>query len=300
MSDIYEILTRIGYTLIDSGREYRANPIYRTSDNNSVLSINKNTGLWYDYAENIGGNLESLVKKTVGNNIDKDTFEFLSSYKYELNQESQIELETQQTFDKSLLSKLKKDNSYWNKRGISDETLAPFQGGVAISGKLMNRYVFPIWGERETLVGFAARYIYGDHPIKWKILGAKKTFLYPFHINKDDILNKGEIIIVESCGNALNLYQNGIKNILVSFGITISAEIIGLLLKLDIKKIYIAFDNDTKNNFVGNRAATKEKEKLLKYFDPEQVVIALPEGVNDFSEMSEDLVKKWKQTYQIN
>ena len=47
MSDIKEILQNIGYqNLKDFGGWYRTRPIYRISDNDTVLAINKNTGYW--------------------------------------------------------------------------------------------------------------------------------------------------------------------------------------------------------------------------------------------------------------
>ena len=44
MDNLREILESLGYTLFDFGREYRARPLYRDSDNNTVLKINKKSG----------------------------------------------------------------------------------------------------------------------------------------------------------------------------------------------------------------------------------------------------------------
>ena len=66
MSDhVKEILTEIGYTLRDCGREYRTKPLYRDSDNPNVLCIKKTNGVWIDFKTNKCGNLEELVKLTL-------------------------------------------------------------------------------------------------------------------------------------------------------------------------------------------------------------------------------------------
>ena len=60
--NIHQILTSMGYSLKDFGREYRTKPIYRDSDNDTVLRIYKDTGFWVDFKENISGDFNSLVK----------------------------------------------------------------------------------------------------------------------------------------------------------------------------------------------------------------------------------------------
>ncbi len=42
--NIHQILTSMGYSLKDFGREYRTKPIYRDSDNDTVLRIYKDSG----------------------------------------------------------------------------------------------------------------------------------------------------------------------------------------------------------------------------------------------------------------
>ena len=59
---IYNLLTEIGYSLKDYGKEYRTKPLYRESDNDTVLRIYKDTGNWIDFKENITGDFTSLIK----------------------------------------------------------------------------------------------------------------------------------------------------------------------------------------------------------------------------------------------
>ena len=62
---VYEILTELGYQLKDYGKEFRAKPLYRDSDNDTVLRIYKDTGKWFDFKQNISGDINSLVDRIV-------------------------------------------------------------------------------------------------------------------------------------------------------------------------------------------------------------------------------------------
>ena len=63
--NVYQILTELGYKLKDYGKEYRTKPLYRESDNDTVLKIYKDSGHWFDFKENISGDLSSLVSMTL-------------------------------------------------------------------------------------------------------------------------------------------------------------------------------------------------------------------------------------------
>jgi DNA primase len=104
-----------------------------------------------------------------------------------------------------------------------------------------------------------------------------------------------EVILVESVGDMLNLWQNGIKNVLVTFGTSLSLPILNQLLKLDIKKIYISLNNDSNKNMAGNIGADKIYSRLKRYFDQRQLKIALPIK-KDFGEMTNEEILQWKKT----
>ena len=57
----------------------------------------------------------------------------------------------------------------------------------------------------------------------------------------------------------------------------------------------VSFNNDSDNNNVGNLAADKAKNKLLKYFDKQQVSVKLP-NKNDIGDMSVEEILLWKKT----
>ena len=94
----------------------------------------------------------------------------------------------------------------------------------------------------------------------------------------------------------LSLWENGIKNTIVSFGVILSPDMLSTLTRMDPDKIYISFNNDSANSNAGYEAALVAKKKLLQFFDEDQITIKLPESHNDFNEMhlsEPTLIKKF-------
>lgn len=301
--DVKLLLEKMGYTeLQDFGKEYRTSPLYRTSDNKTSLCINKQNGQWYDFGARDGGSIVGLAKLTCRLKSLEEAKKFLGDSSImidDYNCNHKYELVNAKIFDKNLLLKLQKDHSYWENRGISKNTIEIFQGGVTYNGKMCYRYTFPIFNDKDNLVGFSGRRLNDnpDYP-KWKSLGVKSHWCYPLKWNKEFILKTKEVILVESIGDMLSLWENGIKNTLVTFGIDIGIKIVEFLLKIDAKRIFIAFNNDSDNQLVGNKAAIEMKKFLLKHFDPHQVIIAIP-NEKDFGEMNFEQIELWKNTYNI-
>jgi len=293
---VYEILTELGYQLKDYGKEFRAKPLYRDSDNDTVLRIYKDTGKWFDFKQNISGDINSLGRLTLKIDDPEKAQEWLKNKNFHVNYNIEYTkpvLKSTQKFDINLLENLESDNSYWNKRGIVDETLVQFKGGVGKAGKMKNRYVFPIFDARADIIGFSGRDITNLSKIKWKHLGEKNDFLYPSFLNSKFIQDQREIILVESIGDMLSLWQAGIKNVLVTFGTSLSLSILNYCLKIDAKKIYISLNNDSNKNNAGNIAAEKTYARLKRYFDDKQLKISLPTK-KDFGEMNKEEILKWK------
>lgn len=298
INNIYNILTNIGYSLKDCGREYRAKPLYRESDNDTVLRIYKDTGFWVDFKENISGDFSSLVRRTLNLETEDQAKKWLQDHNYSIisNQEKkQPKIKDTKTFSKELLLKLEKNHEYWIARGVQEETLNLFKGGLAKGGKMKNRYVFPIINSKQEIVGFSGRDITNQNKIKWKHLGDKSNWCYPAFLNSNIIKEKKEIYIIESIGDCLSLWDAGIKNTMVTFGLEVSVAILNFLLKLDPNKIYISFNNDIEKNNAGNFAAEKATKKLLRYFDKHQLRVKLPTK-KDFGEMSREEIAEWNAT----
>ena len=67
-----------------------------------------------------------------------------------------------------------KDHSYWIGRGVSESTIKSFNGGVVLSGKMKDRYVFPIKNYKKQIVGFSGK-IFFD---KTKLDGTPRKLLH--------------------------------------------------------------------------------------------------------------------------
>ncbi len=287
MDNIKQILEKIGYTnLKDLGSEYQTLPLYRPSDNKTALAIQKNTGLWFDFVEKTGGNLAQLVQKTLKLQDYNEAKKILTDNGLEMEAKTEgyeTLITMQKTFDKSMLNKLIQKHDYWRDRGISDNTIRAFNGGITFNGRLNNRYVFPILSAKDELVGFAGRILTNNTEYcKWKIIGKKTEWVFPNQAH-DSIRCKKEVILCESIGDSLSLWEVGVKNVLVLFGTSLNPAIVTFLLKYDILKIKIGLNNDEKKNSVGNKAAQQIKEELEFYFDEEQIEIVTPK-FKDFND----------------
>ena len=300
MTDIKEMLYELGYSNISEyPKEYRTRPIYRESDNNTVLCVNKTTGRFVDFAENISGSFEDLVKLSLKMKSVDEAKKWVSSKGENDNEVRQAipkpEIKSPKIFNKSCLSKLVSNHIYWKDRGVPESTISQFKGGLITEGKMKNRYVFPIFDGKDRLVGVSGRYtqeIKYDNIPKWKHIGDKYAWKYPLFLNHKIIKDTRSVFLVESIGDMLALWGAGVKNSVVTFGLEVSSAIVGLLLRFDLDKVYISFNNDNGGNSRGNLAAKKAQQKLLKHFDPNQIEIRLPIK-NDFGDMNTKEIQLW-------
>jgi hypothetical protein len=293
MEDLEKILSDLGYTnLLDRGNEYRTNAVYRGGDNNSSLCISKTDGRWYDFKERIGGRLEELVKVTLNINsdeakkilADKNLSSPITTIKKSPDARDKVKI-----FKKEQLDHLIKDHSYWVNRGISPETIGTFQGGVSLSGKMKNRYIFPIFNKHQQLIGVTGRtFAPEDKRVKWKHIGIKSNWIYPLQFNHDVLTKLKKVVLVESVGDMLSLWNAGIKHTIVLFGLDASISVLNTLIKLNPVEIKISLNNDESQ--AGNKAAAKLKKRLDKYFSSNQSKVSLPPK-NDFGEMSTKQIK---------
>ena len=293
MADIRDVLIDLGYRLQDHGREFRMSPLYRDSDNNSVLRVYKDTGWWTDFKECKSGPFEELVRMTLGlSNIDQARDIILTKYKFVKPKREEAKLEHVKALSKEIISNLVEDYSYWGDRGISPETLSIFNGGKATQGEFYGRYVFPIFNSRNTLIGATARDTTNKSPIKWKHKGPTSKWGYPLAYNYNLIKDKKEVILVESIGDMLALWEAGIKNAVVTFGLRLSSHLLACILKLDPDRIVVALNNDDQGQ-AGNKAAYGMRKLLVKHFDDQSVTVKLP-CKNDFGCMNKKEILEWR------
>lgn len=302
--NIKEALLSLGYKLNDRGSYWQTSAVFRNGDNQSALQIYKDKGVWKDYvAETPWSPFVKLVQMTLGTNDPEEVSKYVSKTDSDLLNMKKLtapKLEFEETYPISCLDRLLPHYIFYEKKGISLENLKPLRGGLASTGQLNKRFVFPIFNEVGMIHGFSGRDVtsnQNENRPKWKHLGKKKNWLYPIYTDKKTISSieeSGFVIIVESIGDMLNLRENGYYNCIVSFGLDISSKLSSFLVSIACKHIFICFNNDnsSKENR-GKDASFKNYLKLLGLFSPERVKICLPTK-NDFGEMNKEDFITWK------
>lgn len=299
---IKECLTSLGYKLNDRGPYWQTNAVFRNGDNQTAIQIYKNTGVWKDHVQGSQFSpLKRLVEITLGTNDENVIKKYLEeenlgSHYNKIQSTEKIEMD--EIYPEDCLSKLLPHYKFYNDRGISDKTLKKLKGGFATNGKLNKRFIFPIYNEHGQIYGFSGRDMTtAEGRPKWKHVGKKKSWVYPLYVNdktSEAIKSSGEVILVESIGDLLQLNENGFNNVLVSFGLDLSNKLICALISLNVSKIILSLNNDVgsaKNR--GLEASIKNYLKLLNYFEPDKILICLPTA-KDFGDMSEDNFNSWK------
>jgi hypothetical protein len=300
--DFKQTLESLGYKLRDRGKYWQTNAQFRDGNNFTAIQIFKDNGNWNDYVEGKTSlKFDLLVKKTLGTNNQSVIQKYikhreLDSFGEPENKGEKITMD--EIFDKEYLKKLMPHYAFYNKKGISDKTLKFFMGGFAHSGKLNKRFVFPIFNQDSLIHGFAGRDMTSiEERPKWKHVGRKSSWIYPAFIGdiQEIICEKNQAILVESIGDMLALHEQGIKNVLVTFGLDVSPSLICYMTGIGINKITISFNNDAGKKYNrGLDSCIKTYLKLLKHFDPSVLEICLPIK-NDFGDMDQEDFSTWTE-----
>lgn len=304
--NIKNVLTELGYQLVDRGNYWQTNAIFRNGDNKTAIQIYKDSGVWKDYvAQTSFMPFKSLVQATLNTN-DK---ELLDKYLKNLNlldtgleeraPRQSNKIITEETYNEDCLEKLLPHYKFYNDKGISTNVLKSLRGGFATEGQMNKRFVFPIFNEHGLIHGFAGRdMVSGSERPKWKHIGRKNNWIYPLYNESSEtqkaIEQKSQVILVESIGDLLSLHESGIKNVLVTFGLSVSPKMICALVALSPEQIVFSFNNDNdKEDNRGRDACIKNYLKLLKYFDANKMCICLPTK-NDFGDMDIEDISQWQ------
>jgi len=293
---VKDVLENIGYKVSASNNFWRMKALYRKSDSLSV-SVNKDTGWFEDFVTGQNGPLSNLVALTLGiSRVDGEKYlkDLYFGKQVSFSKEEENQIKNDEKFDDTFLKDLLPSYGFFKNRGISEETLKKFNSGVKTYGKLNNRYVFPIFGNNNEIIGVTGRDLFDNSSRpKWKIIGKKSNFVFPHHVTGREIEDKSEVILVESIGDGLALYESGIKNFLVLFGTKISKSIILYLIRQNVQKIIIATNNDSdKDKNYGLEGAKQSKSQLIKFFDESKIEIRLPQK-NDFGAMKKAEILEW-------
>lgn len=289
MNQYKQSLEKLGYNLQDCGNHWRSRAIYRNGKTNTSLIIYKDTGVWKDFGlDNQAKPFTVLVKETLKTEDPKALREYLidNPDQYKPSEPKQEKIEMEKIYPESYLDKLLPMKTFYEKRGISAKTQDKFKCGYAGGGKMYRRIVFPIYDLNNQIHGFSGRTVAdGDNIPKWKHMGRKTNWIYPHHLSHDVIEERQEVILVESIGDCMALYEAGFENVLMLAGLDVSAKLISYLNSFDLKSIIIATNNDkTKEVNSGALASIKIASKLSTVFDLSLIKINPPLD-NDFGDM---------------
>lgn len=292
--NIKEILEKIGYNLRDDGNFWRSPSIYRGGDNPSSLRISKENGSFVDFPVNVSGSFKDLLKLSMK---DKNIKEIegliksdLSDLKTSLNKTDKLLVKNK--INTKELGTLVCNYNFYNKRGISDEVQKELNLRVCMSGKMCRRVVFPVYDRNLNVIGVSGRSIFPENPIKWKHLGFKRDWCYPLHITEKYIKEKKEVILVESIGDTLALFNAGIKNVISLCGIKLLKGVKQEIVRLSPLKVVISTNNEPDNKSRGNNAAKEILRDLSVFIDVDKLQIKLPPR-KDFGECSKEEIINW-------
>lgn len=304
-AQIQEILESLGYKLLDRGNYWQSTALFRNGDNKTALQIYKDSGVWKDHvSQSHFMPFQKLLELSLGTNDPKVIGKYMKEedvFSLTSAKPAKAKIELEKVYDEEGLSKLLPHFSFYEKKGLSKESLKFFKSGLATGGKMYQRMVFPIYNEHKQIHGFAGRDVApnaSDRP-KWKHIGKKTKWIYPYYLDPELFSQEikksnSSVILVESIGDMLNLYDNGVKNVLVSFGLDISPALTCFLVSLCPDRIVLSFNNDhDKDLNRGLNACLKSYLKLLSYFDAQKIKICLPTE-NDFGDMNESQIREWK------
>lgn len=293
--NLKEILIDLGYNPRDVGNGYRCANIWRGGDNPNALMVYRD-GNFHDFVTNTRGRLFDLIGLTLGTKDVSSIEKWANNHEFSIVKPQKKEvlpnLRIKKYLNCDFLSKLAKNHDFYLRRGISLETLNLFQGGLCYAGAHKNRYIFPIFDKTKNLIGLCGRDITNTSDIKWKITGEKKEFIYPIFINDEEIRKSGAVILVESIGDCLSLWESGIKNTIVLFGTFLSPKILTYILNKNID-ILVSVNND----YAGTETSIKIKNKLRKFIDGHRIKIALP-FKKDFGEQTKEENISWHKKFE--
>ncbi len=144
--------------------------------------------------------------------------------------------------------------------------------------RFRNRLIFPIMNQSGKVVGFGGRALGGDENTPKYInspessIYQKSQVLYGLHLAYQAIRSEGKAILVEGYMDMLQLYQQGIRNVVATSGTSLT-EAHARLIRRYTHRVVLCYDADT----AGVNAALRGGEILFQQLLDVNVLI-LPAG----------------------
>jgi DNA primase len=143
------------------------------------------------------------------------------------------------------------------------------------------RLVFPLSNARGRVLGFGARRLHDDDPIKAKYVNSpegelfrKSRIVYGLHRARASIAKQDEAVVVEGYTDVLALHQRGRNTVVASMGTALTEEQLKELGHLT-KRLFLCFDADA-----AGEAATLRGMDLAAARGFQVRVVPLPAGVD--------------------
>jgi hypothetical protein len=232
-----------------------------------------------------------LIRAFVYQNVDPATLALLETQIID----PEPKLVADKVYPEETLTQMVPDHRYWVGRGISEEVLRRFEGGLhpeGIPSKMSKRYLFPVRDyPSRRIVGWTGRLTESTNSFapKWKHLVKSGRALYPLTVTADAIRTARKVVLVESPGDGLSLFQGGIPYVAILFGLNMNSRWLGWLASADLDQIVISTNNDAigkpQSDCAGNKAAEKLRAKLVPFFGEERVKVRLPQSANDWNDV---------------
>jgi DNA primase len=155
------------------------------------------------------------------------------------------------TLDKITTIESKHALKFLKTRGLTEADIIKYNIGFCAEGNFSKRVIVPSYDANGELNYFVTRTYLPDDPQKYKNPPVGKNIIgWEYYINWDV-----PIVLVEGIFDALTIK----RNVIPLFGKTISEELMKKIVGSQVKKVYIALDNDAL------RESLKHCEKLMSF-----------------------------------
>jgi DNA primase len=197
---------------------------------------------------------------------------------------------------------------YLASRGLGEEVCRAFRLGLSPAGALLatkakekgysrdelaaaglvtrrgtdyfqRRLMFPLADGRGRVIGFQARKMHEDDPLRGKYVNSpesdlfrKSNVLYGLHLARQAVAKQDRAVVVEGNTDVIALRQAGLEPVVASMGTALTERQLRELGKLTAR-VYLCFDGDK----AGEDATLRGMELALK-LGLDVRVVALPEG----------------------
>lgn len=287
-ADISTLLSELGYPVKDCGTYIQTAALWRGGSDPTSVAIYRERAV--DFVEGESFSIDELFARILGLKSVEEAQQYLTKKNFILGKDVHFnpKISMVKVYPETCLSRLIPDYRYWTKRGISENTIREFKGGTCKKEKFCSRFVFPIYrrnNQKNEIIGFTGRALNPKEELRWLHHGSKTFWVYPLFLNQNVIEKTKQVILVEGIGDCLSLFECGIRNVLVLFGIELHKYLLQTLLKFDLKSIILALNNDSLGSNAGNKGAEKIKNKLLSYYSEEKIQILLPDKYKDLNDL---------------